>query len=92
MKAMMGVSILLSACAMNAAEAGGLAALCDAAKASAMVGEVRSDPMGDRILKATGAKLLRWISPGMAVTMDYRADRANIYVDRNGKIERISCG
>ena len=38
------------------------------------------------------AATVRVIRPGMAVTMDYRGDRLNIVVDRNGRIVRAHCG
>ncbi|MEE2524783.1 I78 family peptidase inhibitor [Hyphobacterium sp. HN65] len=34
----------------------------------------------------------RAISPGMAVTMDYRADRTNFELDENDRIVRVYCG
>ena len=38
------------------------------------------------------ANRVRIIHPGMAVTMDYSADRLNIEIDETGKIARVSCG
>ena len=35
---------------------------------------------------------LRIIEPGMAVTMDYRADRLNIEVDEAGQVTKVYCG
>ena len=35
---------------------------------------------------------LRVIRPGMAVTMDFSAERLNIDIDQNEKISRITCG
>lgn len=35
---------------------------------------------------------VRVIRPGMAVTMDYRADRLNIEIDARETIIRVSCG
>jgi len=35
---------------------------------------------------------LRIIRPGMAVTMDYRADRTNIDLDDADRIVRVHCG
>jgi hypothetical protein len=35
---------------------------------------------------------VRVIRPGMAVTMDYSADRLNIEIDRRERIARVSCG
>ena len=35
---------------------------------------------------------VRVIQHGMAVTMDYRADRLNFWLDRRDVIERVVCG
>lgn len=35
---------------------------------------------------------MRVIRPGMAVTMDYRADRLNIELDAAERIIRVTCG
>lgn len=35
---------------------------------------------------------VRVLRPGMAVTMDYSAERLNIEVDAAGRIIRVSCG
>lgn len=35
---------------------------------------------------------VRIIRPGMAVTMDYRADRLNIEIDAGEQIIRVTCG
>ncbi len=34
----------------------------------------------------------RIIQPGMAVTMDYSAARLNIWIGKDGRIERVTCG
>jgi hypothetical protein len=39
----------------------------------------------------SGARTLRWIAPDTAVTMDFRQDRLNVYVDSKGRIERFTC-
>lgn len=38
------------------------------------------------------AQPVRVIRPGMAVTMDYRADRLNIEIDKAERIIRVTCG
>jgi hypothetical protein len=38
------------------------------------------------------AQPVRIIRPGMAVTMDYRADRLNIEIDARETIIRVTCG
>ncbi len=40
----------------------------------------------------TFAVPVRIIEPGMAVTMDYRADRLNVEIGRDARIARIFCG
>jgi putative hemolysin len=37
-------------------------------------------------------KLSRVIHHNSAVTMDFRSDRLNVYVDEKGKIARVACG
>jgi hypothetical protein len=34
----------------------------------------------------------RIIQPGMAVTMDYSEARLNIWIGKDGRIERVTCG
>lgn len=42
--------------------------------------------------QSTLPKLSRIINHNSAVTMDYRQDRLNVYVNESGKVERVSCG
>ena len=56
------------------------------------IGQRASAEVGAQMLKASGARTLRWAAPGMAITMDYRADRLTVSYDRNMVIERASCG
>jgi uncharacterized protein involved in type VI secretion and phage assembly len=65
---------------------------CDAAAAQGVVGRQRSEAAGAEALRLSGAATLRWIEPGMMVTMDYRPDRLNIELDEAGKITRLRCG
>jgi hypothetical protein len=43
-------------------------------------------------LRLSGAGTVRWIPMGAMVTMDYRADRLNLRLDRKGRILGVSCG
>ena len=56
-----------------------------------LIGKTRSEAVAAEALRISGAKTLRWIEPGMAVTMDYREDRLNLHLDAQGKIERTGC-
>ena len=65
---------------------------CNADGAQSFVGRTASAEIGAALLRATGARTLRWVAPGMAVTMDYRPDRLTVSYDNSYKIERVSCG
>ena len=65
---------------------------CGDGKVTKLVGQVWSESLRAGTLKHSGARELRVIAPGMAVTMDYRPDRLNIETDAQGRITRIKCG
>jgi hypothetical protein len=65
---------------------------CDASKAEALVGRDASEANGAEAKRLTGARAIRWIRPGQAVTMDYSPSRLNIKVDASERIEGFSCG
>ncbi len=55
------------------------------------VGKRASDARADVMQTRSGSRTLRWIAPNTAVTMDFRPDRLNVYVDAKGRIERFTC-
>ncbi len=67
---------------------------CGAEHFQSYVGKTRTDAITAEIAGPTrqAGKWIRWISPGTAVTMDYRTDRLNVYLDEKGAITRIRCG
>jgi hypothetical protein len=56
------------------------------------VSETASADLGARLLKASGARTLRWGAPGMAMTMDFRPDRLTVSYDGNMAITSARCG
>ena len=86
--------LALAACASQPAADEPTAGIgtCNAEPAQSYVGKPASDANIEAAFKASGAKTLRSIKPGQAVTMDYREDRVNVYQDASGNIERIGCG
>lgn len=60
--------------------------LCNAASMQGLVGQPAS-VLQDMMLRAG----TRVINPGDAVTMDFRADRMNVEIGANGRIEKIAC-
>ncbi len=65
---------------------------CAADGLGGLTGKTRSEAVTKEALRLSGAKTVRWIAPGMAVTMDYREDRLNLDTDGQGKIVRAHCG
>lgn len=86
--------LVLAACASQPAadEPTAGTGTCNAEPAQSYVGKPVSDANIEAAFKASGAKTMRSIKPGQAVTMDYREDRVNVYQDASGNIERIGCG
>ena len=65
---------------------------CLPATLDQFIGQSQSKELNARMLGITGKTALRWVRPGMAVTMDYREDRLTVYLDAASKVERASCG
>ncbi|MBE2992082.1 hypothetical protein IFR23_08630 [Sphingomonas sp. CFBP 13603] len=68
-----------------------VAAACNADSLGDLVGKRASDARADVMQTRSGARTLRWIAPNTSTTMDFRADRLNVYVDAKGRIERFTC-
>lgn len=65
---------------------------CLPATLGQFTGQPATSELGAAMQRATGKTALRWVRPGMAVTMDYREDRLTVYLDAGGRVERASCG
>jgi len=65
---------------------------CYARNVEGLIGQIATSELGGEILRRTDARLLRWIQPGQAVTMDFRGDRVNVHLDARNRVERITCG
>lgn len=65
---------------------------CRADAGQRFVGTPLTGRTTERARRATGAKTVRTIRPGVAVTMDYRVDRLNVEVDDKGDIVAVRCG
>jgi Peptidase inhibitor I78 family len=96
--------VLLCACSTapaNAVEGGPIQATpihgetpghtCQTAGTDRFIGQPGTSATGKAILGATHAAVLRWAPPGYMLTMDFRADRATVYLGPDNKITKISC-
>lgn len=86
------VPAMLSLAACATAEAPPAAGGCNADAASAYLGKAADAATIEAARKAAGAERVRTIKPGQMVTMEYIEGRLNLYLDANGRIERIACG
>jgi hypothetical protein len=86
-------SIALAACAANgeADSAGTPEKPCKAEPGQAFIGQKATAEVGQKLLKATGARTIRWVPPRTAVTMDFRPDRLTVGYDDDMVIDRVSC-
>ena len=65
---------------------------CGASLVQSFVGIRANDTLRAEIASRSGARMVRWIEPGTAVTMDFRPDRLNAELDEDGVITVIRCG
>lgn len=65
---------------------------CNATGSERFVGQKRSSETQSAILAATGSSQIRWVTPGMMVTMDFLATRVTVHLDADNRISRIVCG
>jgi hypothetical protein len=64
---------------------------CGAEQLGAYVGQPASDEVLARIREWRGDAPIRVLKPGSAMTMDYRPERLNIFLDDKGVIEKFQC-
>lgn len=55
-------------------------------------GQAPTADVASTILRASGAKNLRWVPHGTVVTMEYNSERVTVWLDAQSRIERVSCG
>jgi hypothetical protein len=67
-------------------------AACDADMLQGEIGRIVAPDFVEWARSAAGARTVRVIRPGMAVTMDYRQDRLNLSLDEAEKLVRANCG
>lgn len=65
---------------------------CDATMVQDVVGKQRSDAVAEDARVRSGSKNVRYLTPDMMVTMEYRGDRLNLHLGTDGKIGSARCG
>jgi len=64
---------------------------CGSARFADLVGQPRREVL-DEVARRGAPRRMRWIRPGDAVTMDYIAERLNVYFNAQDRVERLACG
>ena len=67
-------------------------AMCDADKAQFAVGQPYSDALAEQARAAAGAKVVRQLLPGQAITMEFNAQRLNLESGGDGRVVSVRCG
>lgn len=95
----LSLPLLMMACATTAPDGqqyqereAGADHSCDASGLQDHIGHTASTRSGAILLELSGVRVLRWVPPRTAVTMDYRHDRLTVSYDDDMAITRISCG
>lgn len=86
--------LLLAGCSQPATVGGRNVgeALCKAEATLGLVWRTATQELAADALKLSGARVVRWLRPNTAVTMEFRPDRLNITLDDKNIVERINCG
>jgi hypothetical protein len=65
---------------------------CRSEGLSQFVGQPSSAELGAAMLRASGARIIRWVSVGGAVTMDFSPVRLTAQLDANNRVQSANCG
>ena len=65
---------------------------CRSGSLAQFTGQPASQELGARMLAASGAKIIRWVPKGGAVTMDFSPNRLTVQLDGSNRVEHASCG
>ncbi len=65
---------------------------CNGAGLARFAGQAATAASGAEMLRVSGARTIRWVQPGMMVTMDFSPQRLTVYLARGNVIERANCG
>lgn len=67
-------------------------ATCDAAAAQFAIGQSFGPALERDVRARSGASIVRWLSPGQAVTMEFNPARINLTLDGRSRITKVACG
>ena len=90
-------AILMAGCATAEPEAvppvaGTAPHACRQFSSDTFVGREATAELGAEFQRVSGARVIRWIQPGIVVTMDFREDRLTVRLDERNRVQSASCG
>jgi len=65
---------------------------CNSNGLDGLIGRVKSAETTAEAKRLSGANVVRYLTPGMMVTMEFRSDRLNLHLGTDGKIGSARCG
>ncbi len=97
MRLVLATSVLaaLSACNIAHSDATAVDSLpgnCRGEVLAQFIGQPASQNLGARMQAASGARIIRWVPKGGAVTMDFNPSRLTVELDHANRVETASCG
>lgn len=66
--------------------------LCRDFASAQFIGREATSELGLAMQRESGARVIRWVQPGMMVTMDFREDRLTVRLDDRNRVQSASCG
>lgn len=87
-KLCLAAPLLAAACATAPAPSGA----CHDEKLGSFVGREATQKALAELQRASGAKAMRVVQPGMMITMEYSPERVTVQLAPGNKIERANCG
>lgn len=96
-KAMLMTALALPACAPAPAPAdypvhGASAYVCRDDALAKYAGQPATQELGSEMLRASGARVIRWVAHGMMITMDFSPERLTVHLTADNRVARATCG
>lgn len=89
-------ALALAACTSSPPETPAVAAPppgseCKPEPGQRFIGQIATGEIGQQLRAATGARVIRWVPPRTAVTMDFRPDRLTVSYNDGMLIQTVAC-
>ena len=66
--------------------------VCQSDDLAQFAGRPATQDLGEEMLRVSGARIIRWVAHGMAVTMDFSPQRLTVWLTPDNRVERANCG